>query len=158
MKLSKDQLIISVFTILTTVFLFFTAIILFQTFFPPNAQILIPTPLVELIPAPTQTLLLNNENSKMITTPEQNEIVDGISVGSFVQVVGTSNTGLRFREKPGLQMNVIFIAGESEVFEVQDGPERVDEKTWWYLSAPYDPGRAGWAVNEYLVPLETPQP
>lgn len=158
MKLSKEQLIISVFTIITIMLLVFTAVILFQTFFPPHAQIMIPTPYVEIIPAPTQILISDNQNPEMTISPEQNEVVGGISVGAFVQVIGTGNTGLRFREQPGLQMNVIFIAGESEVFEVLDGPERMDEKTWWYLSAPYDPGRAGWAVIDYLVPLETPQP
>lgn len=158
MRLSKEQLIIIVFTIITTMLLVFAAVILFQTFFPPDAQIMIPTPYVEIIPAPTQTLFSDNQKPETTITLEQNEIVDGISVGAFVQVIGTGNTGLRLREKPGLQMNVIFIAGESEVFEVLDGPEQMDEKTWWYLSAPYDPGRAGWAVIDYLVLLETPQP
>jgi hypothetical protein len=35
---------------------------------------------------------------------------------------------------------------------VEDGPQEVDDFTWWYLVAPFDETRSGWAVANYLAP------
>lgn len=82
-----------------------------------------------------------------------------IAIGRFVQVSGTGGDGLRLRMAPGLDAPVRFLAHEAEVFRVTDGPQTDDGYTWWYLTAPYDPQRAGWAVANYLSVLPgTPQP
>jgi len=84
---------------------------------------------------------------------------DEIAVGRFVQVSGTGGDGLRLRTAPGLDAPVRFLAREAEVFQVADGPQPGDGYTWWYLVAPYDPQRAGWAVANYLSVLPgTPPP
>jgi hypothetical protein len=127
-------------------------------FFPSNIRIQAPTPIVAFIPAPSETPTI--DFSMLMATPTQKplEIINGITIGTYVQILGTGNSGLRFREQPGLQMITVFVSGESEVFEVRDGPRQADGKTWWYMVAPYDPNRNGWAVNDYLIPLNTPQP
>jgi hypothetical protein len=47
-----------------------------------------------------------------------------------------------------------FLGYESEVFLVTDGPKNADGYIWWYLTAPYDESRSGWAVADYLAPIE----
>lgn len=73
-----------------------------------------------------------------------------ISVGSYVQVVGTGGDGLRLRDQPGLAGQVLLLGSESEVFKVDQGPQEADGYTWWYLVGPFDPNRHGWAVANYL--------
>ena len=41
-------------------------------------------------------------------------------------------------------------------FLVTDGPQQVDGHTWWYLTAPYDQTRSGWAVQDYLSVIPSP--
>jgi hypothetical protein len=45
---------------------------------------------------------------------------------------------------------------EAEVFLVKDGPKQSDGFTWWFLEAPYDPDRSGWAASSYLVMVRNP--
>jgi hypothetical protein len=64
--------------------------------------------------------------------------------------------GLRLRSGPGISSQPRFLGKEDEVFQVRDGPRFADEFTWWYLVAPYDEHRSGWAASKYLVLIETP--
>ena len=47
-----------------------------------------------------------------------------------------------------------MLAGEAEVFSVQDGPEESEGRIWFYLVSPSDASRAGWAVADYLRPAQ----
>jgi len=80
----------------------------------------------------------------------------GIAVGSYAQITGTGGDGLRIRSQPGLTGESVFLGLDSEVFLVQDGPREADGYVWWYLVAPYDETRAGWAAANYLTFI--PQP
>jgi hypothetical protein len=73
-----------------------------------------------------------------------------------VEVSGTGNLGLRLRAEPGLNGEVRYVALETEVFQIQDGPQRRDGFVWWYLVAPFDPQRAGWAAANYLSLVQNP--
>jgi hypothetical protein len=73
-----------------------------------------------------------------------------IEVGLIVEVHGTEGDGLRLRADPGTAGAIRLLAGESEVFAVQDGPVQADGRTWFYLVSPSDATRAGWAVADYL--------
>jgi hypothetical protein len=79
-----------------------------------------------------------------------------IGVGIYVQISGTEGEGLRIRSAAGLNGDTVFFGGESEVFFVKDGPQTADEHTWWYLVAPYDETRAGWAAADFLVVVPSP--
>src|SRR3990170_6456743 len=46
----------------------------------------------------------------------------GIAIGNYVQITGTEGQGLRIRGEPGLGGEFQFLAYDSEVFVVQDGP------------------------------------
>jgi len=81
---------------------------------------------------------------------------DVIGVGGYVQITGTEGEGLRLRSDPGLNGTSVFLGYDEEVFEVRDGPQNADGYTWWYLVAPYDETRAGWAAEDFLGAIPSP--
>ncbi len=109
-----------------------------------------------MIPAPTQTPLASPTptlNPFATPSPAPNEIV----IGGYVQITGTEGEGLRLRADPGLDGNQLFLGYDEEVYQVRDGPKQVDGYTWWYLVAPYDETRAGWAAADFLSVVPSPQ-
>jgi hypothetical protein len=135
-----------------------TGFLLLRILLPPLSPIPIPTAVIAIIPAPTSTSTVSPDLFPTQTQEAQSGSVAGIRVGIFVQITGTGNGGLRFRSSPGTSNDTLFIASESEVFEVKDGPITKDNFIWWYLSAPYDTSRSGWAVAQYLSPMSTTNP
>ena len=109
---------------------------------------------VTVIPAPTGT-------SGAPPTPTIDPFASptspaGIAIGNYVQISGTNGEGLRIRKDPGLDGEFEFLGYDSEVFVVQDGPREVDGYTWWYLVAPYDDTRVGWAASDFLSYVPAP--
>lgn len=109
---------------------------------------------LEVIPAesiPTVAMGL------LVVTPTYTAIpvveVNGISIQEFVKIQGTEGVGLRVRDNPGTDSEVVFLANESEVFIVIGGPEEADGILWWELTTPYDETRSGWASADYLVAI-----
>ena len=84
------------------------------------------------------------------------EIISGIQVGSYVKIVGTEGEGLRLRKDPTLNGEIIYLGVEDEVFLVSDGPEDQDGYLWWFLKAPVNETRNGWAVSNYLQVEQNP--
>lgn len=127
---------------------------------PPN-QVL-PTPVLTVVPAPTDTPVPPTAKpSPSPLPPTATSVPPPISAGGFtqgdlVEVSGTSGDGLRLRSEPSLAGSINGLAKDSEVFRVQQGPVEADEYTWWFLVNPYDDTRKGWAVANYLRPLQTP--
>lgn len=123
----------------------------------PTASAAEPTVSLTLIPAFTPTP--PGMNSMFFTpTPTLRDplvgTVGGIGVGVYVQITGTDGEGLRLRDAPGTGSKVRFLALDAEVFKVTKGPELADGYTWWYLEAPYDQTRAGWAAANFLTIVE----
>ena len=109
---------------------------------------------VTVIPAPTSTSGAPPTPTidPFATTPAP----AGIALGNYVQITGTNGEGLRIRSEPGLNGNPEFLGFDSEVFIIQDGPRSVDGYVWWYLVAPYDQSRAGWAAADFLAYIPPP--
>jgi len=109
-----------------------------------------------MIPAPTRTPDVTPipTNDPNLVTPTL--APNTIGIGAYVQISGTEGEGLRIRSAPGLTGDTVFFGGESEVFVVRDGPQTADGYTWWYLVAPYDETRAGWAAADFLVIVPSP--
>jgi hypothetical protein len=110
---------------------------------------------VTVIPAPTGT-------SGAPPTPTIDPFASptspaGIAIGNYVQITGTEGQGLRIRAQPGLGGEFQFLAYDAEVFVVQDGPREVDGYVWWYLVAPYDETRVGWAAADFLTYIPAPE-
>ncbi len=121
---------------------------------PPGAVALVPASLTR-IPAPTSTLFLQPTPTMTVVSAETT-IPSLIWIGSYVQINGTGGVGLRLRAQPGLKGELLFLGEEAEVFQVRDGPRQADGYIWWYLVAPYDKTRAGWAAADYLIAIPTP--
>ena len=107
-----------------------------------------------VIPAPTGT-------SSAPATPTIDPFAptvspSGIAVGNYVQITGTEGQGLRIRSEPSLNGNPEFLGYDAEVFLVKDGPREADGFTWWYLVAPYDETRVGWAAADFLTYVPEP--
>ncbi len=102
-------------------------------YFPPSPTPLPPTPTASATPAPGQ-----------------------FALGVYVQITGTGGEGLHVRSLPGLNAPSLFLGYDSEVFRIAKGPEQADGYTWWYLTAPYDEARSGWAAQNYLSVLGSP--
>jgi len=116
--------------------------------FAPADLTLIPAPTHTPNVTPTPTL----DPSLVSPTPDPNQI----SISGYVQISGTEGEGLRIRSAPGLNSDTVFFGGEDEVFIVREGSEVVDGYTWWYLVAPYDETRAGWAAGDFLAVVPSP--
>ena len=79
-----------------------------------------------------------------------------IQVGMSIHISGTGGDGLRVREAPGVNSAPLFLAAENEEFLVVSGPETSDNLNWWFIKAPYDEKRQGWAAANYLAPNPIP--
>jgi hypothetical protein len=109
-----------------------------------------------MIPAPTHThaATIPPTIDPLLATPTFDPT--NIVLNGYVQISGTGSDGLRIRFSAGLNTETVFRGEESEVFVVKDGPQSADGYTWWYLVAPYDDTRAGWAVSEFLAVVPPP--
>lgn len=107
-----------------------------------------PTSTPHTLPPTTTPIPLASLSSP---TPAPGEI----AIGVYVQVA-TGGDKLRVRVEPGLSTALLFLAFDSEVFLVTNGPEQADGYTWWYLTAAYDASRAGWAAQKYLTAIPSP--
>ena len=131
-----------------------TAIVIGLTSSPQASGIGFAPADVTVIPAPTGT-------SSAPPTPTIDPFASptspsGIAIGNYVQITGTEGQGLRIRAEPGLDGDFQFLAYDSEVFLIQDGPREVDGYVWWYLAAPYDATRVGWAAADFLTYVPAP--
>jgi hypothetical protein len=118
----------------------------------PDGQ---PSALMTIIPAPTATATL--QPTSVLPSATAPVAVGGISQGMYVQISGTEGQGLRLRAGPGTSNPPRFLGMDAEVFQVVDGPKESDGFVWWYLEAPYDPGRSGWAASAYLTIVNQPE-
>jgi hypothetical protein len=116
---------------------------------PPAFSSAIPTAALTVFPMKTMTPTATPESTST-ATPVSTEDAGGIKIGDYVQVTGTNGAGLRIRSTAGLNASINFYGMDSEVFLVKDGPEKADGFTWWFLVAPYDENRNGWAASDYL--------
>lgn len=112
------------------------------------ALTVIPAPTSTPAPTPTAT-----PDPDISPTPIPGQVM----IGSYVQVAGTGGQGLRIRSEPGLQGEFLFLALDSEMFIIGDGPVELDNYTWWYLTAPYDEQRVGWAASSFLEYIPPPE-
>lgn len=79
-----------------------------------------------------------------------------IALGDLIEVFGTSGEGVRLRSSPNLEGTINGLGMDSDVFRVEQGPAEAEGHVWWFLVNPYDTTRQGWAVADYLRPLQGP--
>jgi hypothetical protein len=146
--------------ILFGVALFGLTIGVFIYFRPEPVPAAASTAVLNIIHAPTATVPPPTPTPTLPATPTvpvpPSPEEGTLGVGAFVQISGTGGDGLRIRSEAGLQGTVQALGIEAEVFEITAGPQEADGYTWWYLTAPYEEARAGWAVANYLQPIQNP--
>jgi hypothetical protein len=134
-----------------------TGMVVFVFYFlrpAPASETIEPQTVITLIPALTLTPIVP---TLPVTTPTPSPVPQGgIGIGVYVRVSGTNGQGVNLRAKPGTSSAVLLVAMDAEVFLVKDGPVQADQFTWWYLQAPYDSNRNGWAVENYLQAVQNP--
>ncbi|MGD2156358.1 MAG: hypothetical protein PVG14_10460 [Anaerolineales bacterium] len=118
------------------------------------------TAALTVIPAPTSTPFPSTSTPEVTATATRTQLPSPIPgelvPGAYVQITGTGGEGLRLREEPGLNSGILFLGLETEVFLVQEGPQESDGYLWWYLIAPFDESRRGWAATNYLQVVQNP--
>jgi hypothetical protein len=120
------------------------------------------TAIVNIIEAPTQTPLVRSPTETPTPTPSSSSAQEtplpsgDIAIGSYVQVSGTGGDGLRLHDTAGVSSKVNYIALESELFIVMDGPIETDGYIWWQLQDPYTDRATGWGVANYLIVVQNP--
>jgi hypothetical protein len=122
---------------------------------PPDS----PVSVFTIIPASTSTPRFVTPSPMPVSptpSPTYTPLPGTIALNTYVQITGTEGDGLRLRVSPALSSDPLFLGFDSEVFLVTDGPSQADGYTWWYLTAPYDQTRSGWAVVDYLSYVPSP--
>lgn len=155
MKIKVPFFIAGIILGLVCVALIAVALYVFQ---PATRNYQYVTPVIKVIPAPTlEPSPTYGPSLEPTATPPEGIPPDpgaNISVGISIHISGTGGEGLRLRREAGKNGTPIFLGAENEVFTVVDGPKSADGYTWWYLQAPADTTRAGWAASNYLAPQE----
>jgi hypothetical protein len=153
-KVILGSFLLAAFLLFTT---FFYIFILSPLLFVPQPAP--PASALTIIPAFTSTprFVTSSPELSSPTPPPTNTPLPGtIALNTYVQISGTDGDGLRLRSSPALSSDPLFLGYDSEVFLVADGPRQADGYTWWYLTAPYDQTRSGWAVVNYLSFVPSP--
>ena len=119
---------------------------------PYQEQSMWVTAALTVIPAPSATVTVFTTFEEFpIGSPASDLLpLDDLRIGTFVKVSGTEGAGLRLRSEPGLESEPLYLGLEDEIFKIEDGPIEMDGYHWWYLTAPFDSSRNGWAVSIYL--------
>jgi len=107
----------------------------------------------ETLPAPIKSLTPTLDASSSPQVPVR---VAEINLGDYVQVSGTGGDGLRLHATAGVSGEVRYIAIDTEVFLVKEGPIDADGYVWWLLQDPYTNNSVGWGVENYLNVVENP--
>lgn len=105
------------------------------------------------ITTPTATPTATSMPSSSQEAPPPNT---NIAIGDYVKVNGTGGEGLRLHKTAGITTEVKYVAIDSELFLVKDGPVDADGYIWWLLQDPYTDDIVGWGVANYLVVVQNP--
>jgi hypothetical protein len=118
------------------------------------------TAILNVIEAPTRTAIAPKQTPTPVSIPGSSQQVPppsgDIAIGDYVQVNGTGGDGLRLHKIAGVSSAVQYVAIDTEVFTVKDGPVEADGYVWWQLQDPYTENAAGWGVSNYLVVVPNP--
>jgi hypothetical protein len=118
------------------------------------------TAILNVIKAPTATAIAPEQSPTPLTTQDSSQQPPppsgNMAIGDYVQVNGTGGSGLRLHKSAGVASEVQYVAIDSEVFIIKDGPIEADGYVWWLLQDPYTENAAGWGVSNYLVVVKNP--
>lgn len=88
-------------------------------------------------------------------TPTPAPILPGsLGLGTRIEVIGTGGVGVSIRAEANTSGERLEVAAEGDTLLIVGGPEEADGYTWWFLRDESNPAREGWAVSDYLLPVE----
>jgi hypothetical protein len=150
--------VILLLSLLISIFIIFAVFAIFMLI-PAPSQEDESAASVKVIEAPTSTpfLLPTFEPTLVPGSQPGSGQNNGIFVGGYAQITGTSGDGLSIRSAAGRSNSIQFIGLDSELFKVVDGPVDNEGFIWWKVEAPYDSSRTGWCVQDYLSVVVSPQ-
>jgi hypothetical protein len=117
-------------------------------------------PVITVLPgttrlSPTHTEIPRRTSAPQISTQTGTpDVGPALALDILVEVYGTGGEGLRIRELAGISYPIQYLGLDQEVFQITDGPVNADGYVWWKLVNPYNPNVSGWAVSNYLKPLD----
>ncbi len=112
-----------------------------------------PTPVIWTVtPEPTLPPTLVPAETPVPTPTISPEIV----IGRYVCVSGTEGVGVSLRQEPDANSPRLAIGNEGDVLVVLDGPRQLGGYVWWLVRDPDDEERRGWAVGNFLEPVDHP--
>lgn len=118
------------------------------------------TALLNVIDAPTETppitVIPTAPTPENLSTQAVPLPASEINIGDYVQVSGTGGDGLRLHAAAGVASKVEYVAIDSEVFLVKEGPIDADGYMWWLLKDPFTENTVGWGVANYLSVIQNP--
>ena len=118
------------------------------------------TAILNIIKAPTRTPISPVQSPTPLATSVSTQQAPppsaDIAIGDYVQVNGTGGDGLRLHKTAGVSSKVQYVAIDTEVFTVKEGPIEADGYVWWLLQDPYTENAAGWGVSNYLLVVKNP--
>ena len=97
-----------------------------------------PTPISTAAPTPTPALILPGT----------------LGVGTRLEVIGTGGVGVSIRADAHTNGERLDVADEGDTLLIVAGPEEADGYTWRFLRDESNTAREGWAVGDYLSPIE----
>jgi hypothetical protein len=138
--------------------LFLVVVFLLNWSRPSQGPVGVVTAALTIIPVPTitDTPIPVIEEDTLQPDMSQGQSTAHFEIGTFVKISGTGGAGLRLRIDSGLDSDPIYLGIEDEIFKIEDGPLESDGYIWWYLVAPFEPNRKGWAVSDYLEVVQEP--
>ena len=144
MRIEKNILIVSSIICIIFIFAIFFIFFVFHNYFLPIKS---DNLILKITYAPTYT-----PSPTFLPTPtEIDEYPPGVfALGMQVIVKGTGGDGLRIRNQPGQQSDIMRLASEGSLWQIIEGPHLMDGYIWWHIKEK-DSGISGWAVQDYLT-------
>ena len=88
-------------------------------------------------------------------TPTPASILPGtFGIGTRVEVIDTGGVGVSIRAEAHTNGERLDVANEGDTLLIVGGPEEADGYTWWFLRDESNAAREGWAVSDYLSPID----
>lgn len=152
-KISKKIILTTTITLL----ILLAGLILSFIFFLKPMDASSPIADLTLLPGMTNTPILPTNTPTIIPSPtigiRPSPLPGTIGIGGYVQVFGTNGGGLNIRSSIGISATLVFNALDGELFVIVDGPKTQDGYTWWKIQSSVESSRTGWAVDNYLAPI-----
>jgi len=93
---------------------------------------------------------LYKADEKFLDSIPASPIPGVFAVGIKVEISGTGGDGLRMREDPGMDSEILYLAREGEDCIILEGPKIEENLIWWKIQSLEEENKSGWSVQTYM--------